>query len=684
MRLFRNESGSALPLALLVMVTTSAILVTAITTTELERSHGQPRQDGRQRAGAGRGRARQRVSILGKPGRTQHPCAVPGHRGRRAQITMENGTPSLGVYNTDDQRLDAVREGVHPEPDGRRAGHQDPLANGPGARHRGRFDRAGVEPLHPRRREHLLHDRHRRRFPGPSLRGVRCASARRQRRREHDRRADHGRRGTTLTTEGPDVASPLRAPHRRRPRGWTNPTPAFLGTTDASRTTDSIPLEHPSAQSDGERVLLLRETIFRPPRSFAGFRSRSSGRAATPHGGSETTTCFLLKAGARRRHRPARRAGLGDDRRHGDLWQLDRPLGHDLDARPDQRHRTSASGCRVGNDTARARACLDQPHPRDRHLLLRSDGGDRARGEPDLTGRHRRHVQDQQRRRAEPATRRQASTRRRSRTRRPRSSSRRSISTGGGATRSRARCTPAPSPGTPSRTVSTPTPGRPRERLCARQQRQYIGRDHADERELHVPGEGERRARGRDLLEQRDPCAQGLRHDLLRRRHPLRRQRPDRPLPGPSDHLRERRHRVRRAGLRRRQRPDQLRGHPGDMSAWTPSTDLLMILAGDLSTSQPCCPTAGRTPSSTTRRRARTRPGRRPRAPGAFQGIVYAKGNCQIHEFFKISGPVICNRITIDDGRAGGFPTFSAFPPLGSLVDGSIYLNPDNPDRRSR
>ena len=25
----------------------------------------------------------------------------------------------------------------------------------------------------------------------------------------------------------------------------------------------------------------------------------------------------------------------------------------------------------------------------------------------------------------------------------------------------------------------------------------------------------------------------------------------------------------------------------------------------------------------------------------------------------------------------GVFPTFSAFPPLGSLVDGSIYLNPD-------
>ena len=68
-----------------------------------------------------------------------------------------------------------------------------------------------------------------------------------------------------------------------------------------------------------------------------------------------------------------------------------------------------------------------------------------------------------------------------------------------------------------------------------------------------------------------------------------------------------------------------------------------------------------------------------PAQPGAFQGIVYAKGNCQIHEFFKISGPVICNRITIDDGEEPGvLPAFSPFPPLGSLVDGSIYLNPDN------
>ena len=86
----------------------------------------------------------------------------------------------------------------------------------------------------------------------------------------------------------------------------------------------------------------------------------------------------------------------------------------------------------------------------------------------------------------------------------------------------------------------------------AQQQRRWLGRDHADELQLHVPGEGERGARGRDLVEQHDPRAQGHGHDLHRRRHALRRQRPDRPLPGPGDHLRQRRHRVRRTGLRGR------------------------------------------------------------------------------------------------------------------------------------
>ncbi len=121
------------------------------------------------------------------------------------------------------------------------------------------------------------------------------------------------------------------------------------------------------------------------------------------------------------------------------------------------------------------------------------------------------------------------------------------------------------------------------------------------------------------------------------------------------------------------------------MSAWNPSTDLLTILAGNKDTNQPVLENG---PPVVYQQNAEfdhstqgnnSSQGDDPAQPGAFQGIVYAKGNCQVHEFFKLSGPVICNQIQINDGiETGTFPTFSAFPPLGSLVDGQIYLNPDN------
>ena len=121
------------------------------------------------------------------------------------------------------------------------------------------------------------------------------------------------------------------------------------------------------------------------------------------------------------------------------------------------------------------------------------------------------------------------------------------------------------------------------------------------------------------------------------------------------------------------------------MSAWTPSSDLLTILAGDKDTNQPVLETGPpvvyqqNVEFDHSTQGGNTSQGDDPAQPGAFQGILYAKGNCQIHEFFKISGPVICNQIQINDGIESVFPTFSAFPPLGSLVDGSIYLNPDTP-----
>ena len=118
---------------------------------------------------------------------------------------------------------------------------------------------------------------------------------------------------------------------------------------------------------------------------------------------------------------------------------------------------------------------------------------------------------------------------------------------------------------------------------------------------------------------------------------------------------------------------------PATMSDWNPSQNLLTILAGNISTSQPCCPLQENAEFDHSAQGSNSSQGDDPAAPGALQGIVYARGNCQVHEFFKLSGPVICNQIQIDEGEeAGYFPTFSAFPPLGSLVDGQIYLNPNN------
>ena len=121
---------------------------------------------------------------------------------------------------------------------------------------------------------------------------------------------------------------------------------------------------------------------------------------------------------------------------------------------------------------------------------------------------------------------------------------------------------------------------------------------------------------------------------------------------------------------------------PATMSAWTPSTDLLTILAGDLVRPRSrAARRSWRTRSSTTRRRARTRAqGDDPAAPGAFQGIVYAKGNCQIHEFFKISGPVICNRITIDEGTRPVLPDLLGVP-AARLARGRLDL-PQSRQRR--
>ena len=65
---------------------------------------------------------------------------------------------------------------------------------------------------------------------------------------------------------------------------------------------------------------------------------------------------------------------------------------------------------------------------------------------------------------------------------------------------------------------------------------------------------------------------------------------------------------------------------PATMSAWTPSTDLLTILAGDLSTSQPCCPTQENAEFDHSTQGTNSSPGRRPRGTRRVPGDRLREG----------------------------------------------------------
>jgi hypothetical protein len=62
--------------------------------------------------------------------------------------------------------------------------------------------------------------------------------------------------------------------------------------------------------------------------------------------------------------------------------------------------------------------------------------------------------------------------------------------------------------------------------------------------------------------------------------------------------------------------------------------------------------------------------------PSGFQGLIYANGDCTVHENFHTSGPIVCNRILLPSA-ANGWPTYYDWPPLGSLVEGQMYSNPE-------
>jgi hypothetical protein len=96
---------------------------------------------------------------------------------------------------------------------------------------------------------------------------------------------------------------------------------------------------------------------------------------------------------------------------------------------------------------------------------------------------------------------------------------------------------------------------------------------------------------------------------------------------------------------------------PGGMANWDPSANMMTVLAGrDAEFDQGT--------------------GQAQSTPSGLQGLIYAGGNCLVHENFHLSGPIICNVIDLPS-EPNGWPTYYTWPPLGSLVEGQAYGSPN-------
>lgn len=89
------------------------------------------------------------------------------------------------------------------------------------------------------------------------------------------------------------------------------------------------------------------------------------------------------------------------------------------------------------------------------------------------------------------------------------------------------------------------------------------------------------------------------------------------------------------------------------MQNWDPTQNMMIVLSGDDSEYD-----QGGSQSQSE--------------PSGFQGIVYAKDDCTIHENFHTSGPLICDQIILP-AESNGWPTYYNWPPLGTLIDGQMY-----------
>ena len=407
MKLFRNESGFALPLALLVMVTTSAILVTAITTTS---STGRTANLGKTavsaealaEAGLANG-----IAILGKPGQDMNdPNLFPHTLATAITYTIDGGTAKLwGVYDTANYVWTLSAQGSLPNPTGgaaitktlSRTTQVLGIAAGATVPEWSRFiyDDAStcftIDTVT---------------IPGAvASRGPMCLKNGGNVAVNSTGAATTVGVGTNLTVEAPNVTSPARtAPSTAGAvtgTGWTNALYNYLSTSDTLRSTYSIPCCN-ALSNNLDAKGMFNSPVGNNIPTTAIIRGIQVDiiRNASATLSLRDEDVFLLKAGVAS---GTDEAATGTDwgttdatATYGgptDLWGTTwTPAQHQRD-----QLRRSAAGEKPAH-LARAYG-LDQPDPRDRHVHRRRyDPGDRGLGEPDRERRHRRHVQAQQQR----------------------------------------------------------------------------------------------------------------------------------------------------------------------------------------------------------------------------------------------------------------------------------------------
>ena len=63
--------------------------------------------------------------------------------------------------------------------------------------------------------------------------------------------------------------------------------------------------------------------------------------------------------------------------------------------------------------------------------------------------------------------------------------------------------------------------------------------------------------------------------------------------------------------------------------------------------------------------------------PGALQGLIYSEDDCMVHQWFHLSGPIICREIQLPKDAGWYLPQYYTWPDLNALTNGQKWSSVD-------